>query len=125
MNAWNDRLVFDLTSIVNKNQLHTLGISDNYLYILLGFISILICFWLIRPLVRFLVLLNWEDLLTYLIGGILLFSSLLLIVHPDRDGGIGQGSQLSYLVLGFVLFGGCLCTLKVIKTMAENMKKNM
>ncbi|QTM99254.1 hypothetical protein ERJ70_08030 [Sediminibacillus dalangtanensis] len=125
MNTWNDGPVFDLTSIVNRNQLHTLGISDNYLYILLGFVSILICFWLIRPLVRFMVLLNWEDLITYLIGGVMLFSSLLLIVYSDGNEEKGQGDQLSYLVLGFVLFGGCLCSLKVIKTMAKNMKKNI
>ncbi|WP_153462453.1 hypothetical protein [Sediminibacillus terrae] len=123
MNTWIDKSEFGFTSIVNKNQLHTLGISDDYLYVILGFVTILICFWLIRPLVRFMVLLKWDDLIAYLIGGILLLSSLLLLIRPTGEGVQGRGGQLSYLLLGFVLFGACLCVLKVIKTMVKHFNK--
>ncbi|WP_053219836.1 hypothetical protein [Virgibacillus senegalensis] len=124
MTVWVTIPICKLSSIINTNQLHTLGISDRYLYTLLGFFSILLCFWLIRPLVKFMILLHWADLLTYLIGGIFLLSVLLLAFQAE-DGmrGEEQGVQLSFLLLGFVFFGGFLFIVKLFKTLAGIQKK--
>ncbi|SDJ75835.1 hypothetical protein [Sediminibacillus albus] len=124
MDVWNGSLFHCFTIFLKKAQLHTLGVTDNQLFFLFGFLAILLFFWVVRPLIRLLILLQWNDLLTYMVGSICLTAIIYWFQSGNRLAVEESGSEhLRFLLLGIVFFGGVLCTVRICKSIVYNLKK--
>lgn len=95
--------------LFNKSQLLPLGITERHIHFLIGFVSILSCYFLLRPCLRWLVALNWDKLLTYVMSSIcILFLLCLFTILGDVKGEDIGLQRIAGGTLGIIFFGGVL-----------------
>ncbi|MDL4842162.1 hypothetical protein [Aquibacillus rhizosphaerae] len=103
---------FHLSNIglFSASQLVPFGVTEDHLFFILGLLGIIICYYLLHPLIKLLVMLQWSSLLTYIFGSLifLIITGLYSIMqHVNRLGDINL-SKLANVALGITFFGGAL-----------------
>jgi hypothetical protein len=125
MDKW---LLFGLVDgrnwLFKQELLLPLGITDQHFHFILGFLGILGFYYIFRPVVRWLVLLNWSKLLTYFISGfcILLLLMLYELYQATIHSGDLQLKDISNGALGIILFGGALFIVEVTNSIFDYLK---
>ncbi|WP_077622187.1 hypothetical protein [Sediminibacillus massiliensis] len=102
MESW---LLIDLIWI-KKAQLNTLGLNDTYLYLMAGFFLMAALFLIVRPIIRLLIMLRWENLMSYMWGSMGVIS---FVVYFTRK----APGDIPSFYLGIILFGVTLIILKL------------
>lgn len=110
--------------IVKKAQLVPLGITDHHLHFLMGFVAIALIYFLIRPIVYWMILLKWERLLTFIVSGVsVLF---LLVIYEMYQGITGTGnmefSDVASGSLALVVYGGVIAILFLMELLLSYIK---
>ncbi|WP_407268173.1 hypothetical protein [Radiobacillus sp. PE A8.2] len=111
--------------IINKSQLSPLGITDQHIYIGLGFLGIVLCYILLLPLLRLLVLLQWDKLLAYISGSLLLLF-MICFFETMQAVEFSKELEISYLadtILGIIGFGLILFVIQLVQATASLMKR--
>lgn len=104
-----------LTSWISSTQLTALGLNKSHVYFTMIFIAIIIIYYLIQPLISWLVILNSKNLLSYIISSLCVITVFLIItvkVDMSRDSIFSLFKQILY----------CLATLGIILIIIQSIQ---
>ncbi|MDC3412752.1 hypothetical protein NC797_04515 [Aquibacillus sp. 3ASR75-11] len=101
-----------------KSQLLPLGITDQQLYFIIGLIGIFCCYYVLRPVLRWLIALNMNRLLTYIVAGVgMLFLLILYKLYQETSQPYNlQLKDLASGILGITFFGGILFVIELVQS---------
>lgn len=110
--------------VVNKVQLIPLGITDQHLHFLVGFISIALIYFLIRPIIYWMMLLKWERLLTFMTSS---FIVLFILSSYEMYQGITKTGNVEFKdvasgALALVVFGGIIAIIVLTELLMSYIK---
>ncbi|WP_226034557.1 hypothetical protein [Aquibacillus saliphilus] len=109
---------------INYSQLIPFGITEKHVDILVGFLGILLCYYLLYPVIKLVILLNLNRVLTYFTCSFLL---LFIVGLVNFRGSIGNTEEatsttIANVALGIILFGGLLFLIQVTHTIIAQIK---
>ncbi len=110
--------------LINKAQLPPLGITEQHIHFLMGFIGVFICYYLLSPLLRLLVALKWDRVLTYIIGS-LFFLVIIALVQLKRGSASEYGTMemIATISLGIIFFGIGLFVIHITRSILTHLKQ--
>lgn len=110
---------------INKTQLVPLGITDSQLHFAIGLLGIILCFYFLTPLVKLLVVMEWSNLLTYILGSLLFLIILGFYKIMQQVNNLGEIdlSQMANVALGITFFGAVLCVFQLTQTIIRYLKQ--
>ncbi|MDC3416549.1 hypothetical protein [Aquibacillus salsiterrae] len=91
--------------LINTSQLVPLGITDELLQYFIGAAGVIGCYFILQPLIRLFVILEWTKLINYLLASFLflIVFGFLYIVRGTIDA--NSVNQLANITFGISLFG--------------------
>ncbi|MCT2534335.1 hypothetical protein NC661_09775 [Aquibacillus koreensis] len=111
--------------LVKVSQLVPFGITENHLFFIVGLLGVVVCYYLLYPILNLLVLLKWSSLLTYIFGGLffLIIIGLYTILQHAHYLGSIDISKLGNVVLGITFFGAVLFIIQVCQSILTYIRK--
>ena len=113
----------NLFGLINNEQLSPLGITNQHVYIFMGLIGIIIFYYLLTPLVKLTMVLEWHYLITYLLGSLILLLLLVLSQLVPEESVSKSLTNIANFLLGISIFGLGLFIIRLSKTIATNVKR--
>ncbi|MRH41868.1 hypothetical protein GH741_04170 [Aquibacillus halophilus] len=112
--------------LVNYSQLIPFGITEQHVHFIIGFLGVIICYYLLYPIIKLLMLLNWNRVLTYFIGSFLLLITFGTLKLRDIVNGREEEPfvNLANVALGIVFFGGTLIVYHIAHTIVIQIKSH-
>ncbi|UFU00866.1 hypothetical protein KO561_08015 [Radiobacillus kanasensis] len=104
-----------------KDMFTGLGISESVVYFILGFLSISIVYLLLKPIVRILVLLQWDKFLTFLLSSVFVLALTVSFLILTSESAFGHAAKV---ILGFCSFGFLLCSVQLFRLLLSTGKSS-
>ncbi|MRG85585.1 hypothetical protein [Salinibacillus xinjiangensis] len=110
--------------IIDMGKLYPLGVTESHIQLAVSFLAIIIFYYCLRPMIRWLMYLEWNKVITYVVGSLFLLCvfALVELYQGVYETGNMSFTDLANALSGIVVFGFFLFIIHSISSLVQHIK---